>query len=1073
MTFNDLLPILIVLSALLPGLLIFCTPEPNFWQRKFLNLGGNILCLTLIGLLVSGVYDGVVFETRLPLLPTIDLVLHADALSLLFVSLSGLLWLFTTIYAVGYLEGTQNRSRFFGFFSLCVAATLGIALAGNLITFLIFYELLTLTTYPLVVHKGNAASLSAGRVYLAYTMVGGALLLVGVVWLKALAGAPLDFTATGVLSTMPRLDPDQLKIIFILLIAGLGVKAALVPFHGWLPVAMAAPAPVSALLHAVAVVKAGAFGIIRVVYDVYGIEFARDLGLTVFLAGIAAFTIVYGSILALRQDDLKKRLAYSTVSQVSYIALGTAIAGPIATVGGMVHLVHQGVMKITLFFCAGNLAQTLGIHKISEMNGAGRRMPLTMAAFTLTALGMIGLPPVAGFVSKWYIGTGAIEVGAWWVLIILAISSLLNALYFLPILHAVWFKTPTQIWPARLGALETRWMLLLPPVVTATLALAVGLFASLSVSPSSWVQLIALREYGVELALAVEPVNFTGAPLGWLVIAPLLPALGLLLPATRRWCIRLAPWAALPALLTALLSAPESNALPGLFFGGVFSLDPNSQVMLLLAAILWLIAGIYGQDYLSDDAHQARYTLFFLLCMTGSFGLTLSQDLFGFITFFTLMSFAAYGLVIHSGTPDAIKAGRTYMQWVVIGEVLLFAALVGLAIHGDSKNLVAMDKGAQPLWVSWLLVLGFGIKAGLLTTHFWLPRAHPVAPVPASALLSGLMVKAGLLGWWRFLPLGEVALVEPGMALLVLGLGGAFLGAIAGVVQRNPKTLLAYSTISQMGIIAAGVGAGLMAPTLWPGLLAALLLYAVHHGLAKGALFLGVGLAPLLSSGVYTRWFAWLLIVVPALAMVGLPLTSGAVAKYALKYSVAGLDGLAPLLSITAIGTTLLMLRFVDLLRQAGREATPPAKPFSPRLLACAALVLLVVGMVYWLPQARPFGAAALTGAALWNSSWPVLAGILLFLAIRTYLTRITPIPAGDFIVLVERLCVLLWGLINGFSQRIGGTARSVKTYLPGTRSVPVKIRLTRLLAAQVHPGAVFIGVLLCLSLALVVDGLL
>ena len=199
---------------------------------------------------------------------------------------------------------------------------------------------------------------------------------------------------------MPDLPSRGLIIIFALLMIGLGVKAALVPLHGWLPVSMAATAPVSALLHAVAVLKAGAFGIVRVIYDVFGVEFASSLGVTTFLAFAAAITIVFASVRALYQDDLKKRLAYSTFSQVSYIALGAALAGPMATIGGIVHLVHQGLMKITLFFCAGNIAETTRVHKISQMNGIDKRMPVTMTAFTLAAFGMIGIPPFAGFVSK-------------------------------------------------------------------------------------------------------------------------------------------------------------------------------------------------------------------------------------------------------------------------------------------------------------------------------------------------------------------------------------------------------------------------------------------------------------------------------------------------------------------------------------------------------------------------------------------------------------------------------------------------------------------------------------------------
>jgi multicomponent Na+:H+ antiporter subunit D len=231
------------------------------------------------------------------------------------------------------------------------------------------------------------------------------------------------------------------------------------------------------------------------------VEFAHQLGVLTWLGVAAAITIVYGSLMALTQDSLKKRLAYSTVSQVSYIALGAAILGPIATVGGVVHLVHQGLMKITLFFAAGNYAETLGIHRVSEMDGVGRRMPGTTLAFTAGALGMIGIPPVAGFVSKYYLGLGAAEAGvAHWVLPVLAVSSLLNAAYFLPILYRAWFKVPARDWPAEhipAGRLETRATLLWPPAVTALLAVAAGLFAAAPASPLAWAELIARREYGL------------------------------------------------------------------------------------------------------------------------------------------------------------------------------------------------------------------------------------------------------------------------------------------------------------------------------------------------------------------------------------------------------------------------------------------------------------------------------------------------------------------------------------------------------------------------------------------------
>jgi multicomponent Na+:H+ antiporter subunit D len=371
-------------------------------------------------------------------------------------------------------------------------------MAGNLFSFFVFYELLTLATYPLVVHRGTAAAMRGGTIYLTYTLIGGTVLLTGIVWLYSLLGQT-EFTPGGVVSTLGPEYAHQLQIIFFLLIAGLGVKAALVPLHGWLPQAMVAPAPVSALLHAVAVVKAGAFGIVRIVYDVYGVEFAQRLNLLTPLAVAATITIIWGSFRALFQDDLKKRLAYSTVSQVSYIVLGVALFGPIGTIGGLVHLVHQGIMKITLFFCAGNYAETLGIHKVSEMNGVGWRMPLSTLAFSIGALGMIGAPLTAGAISKTWLIDGATAAGMDWAVWVLWISSLLNAAYFLPILWRAWTKPLPATWPHEHilahKRRETFWLLLLPPLGTASAVLIFGLFADAAWSPLAWAQFIAEREY--------------------------------------------------------------------------------------------------------------------------------------------------------------------------------------------------------------------------------------------------------------------------------------------------------------------------------------------------------------------------------------------------------------------------------------------------------------------------------------------------------------------------------------------------------------------------------------------------
>lgn len=498
MNWNAWLPIFVLNSSLITGLGIFCLAEERHGARTVLNLIGALTKLVLVGIMVWGVFHGRHYEIAFPLLPGIELGFAADSMAMLFTTLSTVLWLFTTIYAVGYLEDAPHRSRFFGFFSLCVTATMGIALASNLFTFFVFYELLTLVTYPLVVHRGTDTALRGGRTYVMYTLAAGSVFLFALVWLHGLAGS-IPFAEGGTLSHLQESHRGSLIAIFTLLILGLSVKAALVPLHGWLPVAMVAPAPVSALLHAVAVVKAGAFGIVRVVYDVFGVKLAQDLGVLFPLAVIAAVTIIYGSVRALVQDDLKRRLAYSTVSQVSYIVLGVAIFGPLSTIGGIVHLVHQGIMKITLFFCAGTLAETLGVHKVSEMHGVGRRMPLTMTAFSIAALGMIGVPWLAGAVTKKYLSAGGVEAGQEWVATVLTVSSILNAAYFLPILYTAWFTAQRHEWHSEHpgGRFEADWRLLFPSLVTAALVIAAGLFAEYPYSPLAWAKMIMQREYGL------------------------------------------------------------------------------------------------------------------------------------------------------------------------------------------------------------------------------------------------------------------------------------------------------------------------------------------------------------------------------------------------------------------------------------------------------------------------------------------------------------------------------------------------------------------------------------------------
>lgn len=476
---NGWLLLAIVGSSLVPGGLIFLLGEEKKVSRSMLNMIGAMVKVALVGFVLFGVFRGENYAIRFDFGFGLNFYLRADPLALLFASLSSFLWLVTTVYAIGYLETGRDRRRFFGFFSLCVSASTGIALAGNVFTFFVLYELLTLTTYPLIVHRRTQRALRAGRTFLWYNLGGGMVLLLGVVWLHILAGSP-DFGDTFTLGHLAQDRGVELFLLFWIFVLGLGVKAVIFPLHGWLPLAMVAPVPVGALLHAVAVVKAGVFGIFRVVYDVFGIETVLILGVLPPLAAVAAITVIYGSLRALAQDNLKRRLAYSTVSQLSYITLGIATPGMLASVGALAHLVHQGIIKVTLFFCAGIVIEVLGIRRISQMAGIGQRLPLTMTAFTVGALGMIGLPPIAGFISKWYLGLGGLDAGHAWVIVILLSSSALNAAYFLPILHTVWFEQPEEEWTIKRESpyFEAPWTLLFPALTTAFFAVLLGLFAA-------------------------------------------------------------------------------------------------------------------------------------------------------------------------------------------------------------------------------------------------------------------------------------------------------------------------------------------------------------------------------------------------------------------------------------------------------------------------------------------------------------------------------------------------------------------------------------------------------------------
>ena len=414
--------------------------SPNTREAVTLIISGLIAILVVV--IAARFMDGESFAFTLgEPLPGVAIAFEIEALGMLFALVAGLLWVVTSVYAIGYMRGhnEKNQTRFFAAFAVSISATMGIAFSANLFTLFLFYEILTLATYPLVAHAGNKDAKQGGRVYLGIllgTSIGFFLLGILITWF--LAGS-VDFKEGGILSG--HIDPAWAGLLFALFLFGIG-KAAVMPFHRWLPAAMVAPTPVSALLHAVAVVKAGVFTLLKVTIYIFGSDFILSNDVTGGLIWIVAATILIASMVAMTKDNLKARLAYSTVSQLSYIALGALLASKAGLIGASMHIVMHAFAKITLFFAAGAIFVASHKKLVSELNGLGKQMPWTFMFFTIGACSIIGLPPFGGMWSKWYLAMGTLETEQWILLAVLMISSLLNIAYLLVIPARAYFGQP-------------------------------------------------------------------------------------------------------------------------------------------------------------------------------------------------------------------------------------------------------------------------------------------------------------------------------------------------------------------------------------------------------------------------------------------------------------------------------------------------------------------------------------------------------------------------------------------------------------------------------------------------------
>ena len=435
----------IVCPAVVALLILISGKRPNL-RETWTLLGSTGLFLIVWSMAPAVLAHGPIRLAWFDLLPGITFEFKVDALGLIFATTSSCLWILVSVFSIGYMRSLKEhaQTRYYFSFALALLGAMGIALSANLVTMFVFYEILTLSTYPLVAHEETPEAIAAGHKYLAYLLTGGAFFLIGILMTYYLVGTT-DFSNQGILT--PALDTTStftLQVVFFCFLLGFA-KAAWMPVHSWLPSAMVAPTPVSALLHAVAVVKAGVFGIIRIVCHIYGIDLMQILGLGVALAAIAAFTIVVANIYAIGQTNLKRMLAYSTINQLSFIILGVALLSSMAVKGAMLHIPFHGFMKITLFLCAGAIAALTGKKTISDMAGLGRVLPVTMGAFLIGAFGMCGAPPLAGLISKWHIAAGAVEAGAVFMLLVIFGGSILDVVYFFPVIRTAFFDKPPTV----------------------------------------------------------------------------------------------------------------------------------------------------------------------------------------------------------------------------------------------------------------------------------------------------------------------------------------------------------------------------------------------------------------------------------------------------------------------------------------------------------------------------------------------------------------------------------------------------------------------------------------------------
>jgi formate hydrogenlyase subunit 3/multisubunit Na+/H+ antiporter MnhD subunit len=877
--------------------------------------------------------------------PELQLVLWADGLGLFFASLASFLWIITTIYSTGYMRGLKEhaQTRYFACFALVIGATMGVSVAANLLTLFVFYEILTISTYPLVVHNQTEEAFKAGRKYLIYTLGGGAAVLVGMLALLGAGGAAAINFVPGGNQTIPSISLEFARVAFVLLFVGFGVKAALVPEHGWLPSAMIAPTPVSGLLHAVAVVKAGVFGLLRLMLFLYGPTMMASLGVQNLVIAGAVITILVGSLFALVQDNLKLRLAYSTISQLSYIVLAAAVLAPLgvgsgvngasaAIIAAVFLIAAHAFGKLTMFFVAGAISVETGKTKISELDGIGRKMPWTMFAFFLATLSMAGLPPLAGFVGKWYLSVGVWNGGYWWILFVLVLSGVLNLAYFLPIIIRA-FLRPYDGAPG-----DARGFLLGPIIVTALGTLLLGLWTTMPYGPLQVAGKVAEAITGVQLATP-------GAFIAGLQVPPFLiflvagPIVVWLLKGRARQA-GLIILAGLALIDTITLPHTSSWTVPFMGYNLVLlKVDTLSYLMGVIFSTITFLAVLYAAGFAKPWMH-----LFAMLYAGTSMGVVFAGDWITVLIFWELMAITSVLLIWEAGG-QAVQAGYRYVLFHAFGGAMLAAGVTLLFVEGANPTVGTI----AGFWPSLFITIGIGVNICMIPLHTWLPDSYPKAHFAASVFLSVYTTKAAVYLLARAQPSTEL--------VAFMGAIMAVYGVSFAVFQTNMRKLLSYHIISQVGYMVAGVGLA-----SWPGLptrIAQLALdggmaHVFNHILYKALLFMTVGvivwktgentldkLGGLMKKMPVTAIAFW----IAAFSISGVPLFNGFVSKGMVITAAQNTNLLIfVLLEIASFGTFLsfLKLGYFAFIRPGTIEASDPPLLMKAAMLGAAGLCIAI-----------------------------------------------------------------------------------------------------------------------------------